>query len=129
PVTIARDKSHAVVLDRTTALRRQPVCRPAAGQRAQPGGLAGRVGGVRLPAADPAAAPAGGRAGRAALRDSLGASLGPGADPAHGRLRLAVLPAGQRHWLAGGALRPLLHVAEGSGAALLLLPAGLHGRH
>src|SRR5690606_41014068 len=47
--------------------------------------------------------------------------------PAARRARLAFLHADPRHRCARGALRALLHAARGSGSAILLLPARLHG--
>ena len=45
-----------------------------------------------------------------------------------GRFRLGVRDASHRHRPPRGALRALLHVAVRSGAALLLVPARVHGR-
>ncbi len=68
------------------------------------------------------------RKGRA--RDHrMAARLRAGRDAAHGRFCMAFRHADRRHRAARSDLCALLHVAGRSGAALLLLPARLHGVH
>ena len=59
----------------------------------------------------------------------LGAGSRPRVQLEDGWLRLDVRHAGHRHRLPGGAVRALLHVPGRSGAAVLFLPARVHGRH
>ena len=56
-------------------------------------------------------------------------SLGLDFVPEDGRLRLALRRAGDGHRRPGGGLRALLHVGGRPGAALLRVPARLHGLH
>ena len=58
----------------------------------------------------------------------MAAAVRPRLLSAHGRLRVAVRAARRVHRRARRAVRALLHVAAGSGAALLLVPHGVHGR-
>ena len=48
---------------------------------------------------------------------------------APGRVRLAVLDSGAWHRHAGVAVRPLLHVTRGPGAALFCVFPGVYGGH
>ena len=72
--------------------------------------------------------PAGGSTAAWSALPGWAPQLGLDVSPAHGRLRVAVRAAGLAHGRAGGAVRALLHVARRPGAALLLVPAGVHGR-
>lgn len=120
---------HVADPDPRSAVRRQPVRRAAAVQRPQRRSLAGWPHRARLRGAGGEPLSPGRRRRRGPLRHPLGASAGAAIHVAHGRLRLAVLADRLGHGRAGGAVRALLHVAGRSGATLLFLLPGLHGRH
>ena len=110
------------------SLRRELSRRPASGERPQRRSVAGRH-----DRAHRSGARRGGLPPRRRWRgDPAQGGMDPGSrprvHPEDGRLRLDVRDAGHRHRLPGGAVRALLHVPGRSGAALLLVPARLHGR-
>src|SRR5690554_5125108 len=130
PSTIFRHSgAHAVTDTDTDPLHRVRAGGHVAGQCTQSGSMAcsghrsGRAGHTRLPV------PADQQRRGGPPADRLDARVRSEPGIAHGRPGLAVPPADRRHLPAGSCLRPLLHVTGRSGAALLLLSAGVHGRH
>src|SRR6185437_10217629 len=65
---------------------------------------------------------------RARIQGGVGSRTRPRVQFEDGRLRLGTRRTDHRHWIPGGAVRALLHVARRSRPTLLLVPVVIHGR-